>query len=647
MKLTVGDKVIMMPTDGKISVERTSPYTNDDSGGYSFPFTVPTLPNWENLGFPGKLTRNGDIPDQEFILEENGVQVLRGVVEYDQISREDTAMLLKSGITEFYGKMGVGDTTMADKMLTDLYFGGEWWENGILATFGINGTANIDIHGVATITLMDPDIFDKITQWNDANTTDNGKYVLSPFFIKDSNGKDLQVNQQIWSGSGNTKLFIDETYVHWRGIGYFCLQFKIYWVLGKIFESQGYIIMENAMQSSEFSKAVLFGKVMKLMVGREVIDEQSSNLARVKGDETNIYLTEFPYEERLQYSYLMPDIGVVDFLKAMGTMFGLAYEVDEKRKEVRIKFKKDLFDINNLDQMIMPELQGWIHKEVPALKGMVIRYTGQDNELDTRANILHNYLTDSLPLPAASSFLENDIYKVSVINRLYINVKDSNGALGWQEFGRLTEAGFGSISTVPRHFVQVMDVNGVLQWQEIDKERRALAEKKDLSGSIEIDVKVPAQRGYDTNSIHLEAPDLKSITLDTASFLTNIPITVTLYQGRQWMGNAPNNVYFPFATFDQFSLGPTPTMNNFNDGYIDFRMSLKPDYLMSALYNDWMNWQAYRARGFTKYIELPLKDLVALQFGKRYMISGVQMILDRIKYDLPYQGVVEVDGFTA
>src|ERR1039457_1277345 len=42
------------------------------------------------------------------------------------------------------------------------------------------------------------------------------------------------------------------------------------------------------------------------------------------------------------------------------------------------------------------------------------------------------------------------------ITRLYITVTASNGALGWQECGRLTEAVFGAISTVPRHCVQVI-----------------------------------------------------------------------------------------------------------------------------------------------------------------------------------------------
>ena len=67
MRLTVNDKAIALPLDGKINIERVSPFMNDNSGSYSFPFPVPTLPNQQNLDWPGKLQRVGDIIDQTFI----------------------------------------------------------------------------------------------------------------------------------------------------------------------------------------------------------------------------------------------------------------------------------------------------------------------------------------------------------------------------------------------------------------------------------------------------------------------------------------------------------------------------------------------------------------------------------------------------
>jgi len=63
MKLTIGGKQVALPINGKISIERLSPLMNDDSGSYSFPFPVPTLPNQQNLGWPGNLNRVGDIAE--------------------------------------------------------------------------------------------------------------------------------------------------------------------------------------------------------------------------------------------------------------------------------------------------------------------------------------------------------------------------------------------------------------------------------------------------------------------------------------------------------------------------------------------------------------------------------------------------------
>ena len=105
MKLTINNKAIALPVGGTISLERVSPFMNDNSGSYSFPFPVPTLPNQQNLGWPGKLERIGDVIDQTFILEESGVQILRGSVEYDSVTKDEIGLILQSGATEFNKKM--------------------------------------------------------------------------------------------------------------------------------------------------------------------------------------------------------------------------------------------------------------------------------------------------------------------------------------------------------------------------------------------------------------------------------------------------------------------------------------------------------------------------------------------------------------
>lgn len=557
MKLTVNGKLILLPQDAKVTIERNSPYSNDNAGTFSFPFPVPNLPNQLDLQFPGKLSRAGNIPDQYFILEETGIQIFRGIVAYDQNIYDQIGMILQSGNAEFFA-------LVKDKYLTDIDYGSEWWEPG----------ANSAGYTIS------PDITDKLAAWDIANTTDNGKYVATPFWIKDSVGGDLNVNQQDWIGPMNTKLGLFYT-GGFPGIarGIFCLQFRVSFILQTIFTSQGYTIIENALASSQFYKAIMFGKII--------------NIGVTLMDRLNIIW------DKLEYSVLMPDILITDFLTAIKTMFGLVYEINEIKREVHIKFLKDLFLPANLDPLVIPELLGWIHEEVKSGTGMKLRYTGQDNDLDTKTDFTDNWFVTAPPLPAPA--MENSIYLVMSTGRYYCAVKNSSGSLAWQEIGRLEESGIG-----------------------------------DLSKSIDINVKVPAQKTYVTHSINLEAPSIPSIIRDDVNYLTNVPLIITLYHGRKTMAGLVN---FPFATADEFSQDVT--------GAIDLEMSLKPHYLMVNVYQDYMAWKSYRARGFTKYVQLSLKDLVALQWGKRYMINGIAIILDKVTYDLPYTGQVQIDGFTA
>ena len=105
MKLTVNNNLIYMPSDAKISIEKNSPVLNDDTGTFSYPFPVPTAPNQKTLGWPGRLQRVGNIPDRSFVLEDCGLQVLKGEVDYtDGVTRDEVGLVLKSCMTEFNKK---------------------------------------------------------------------------------------------------------------------------------------------------------------------------------------------------------------------------------------------------------------------------------------------------------------------------------------------------------------------------------------------------------------------------------------------------------------------------------------------------------------------------------------------------------------
>jgi hypothetical protein len=333
--------------------------------------------------------------------------------------------------------------------------------------------------------------------------------------------------------------------------------------------------------TSVFNKAVVYGKIMSIF---------SRGLSKLS--------LEF---EPLNYWMLMPDILIIDFLNLIKSLFCLFYEIDEHKKEVHIKFKKDIFLPENLDGMKINELQGWTHKEVVAAKGFTLKYSKQDNDLDTFTDYPDFVdVVSTLPTPT----IENKIVRLTSVNRDYIAVLNSGGDLEWKEVGRLKQclAGEGENTT-------------------------------------ELNVMVPAQKQLVTHSITLECPYIPNVSkgpapelYSTAKQLISLPFTVTNYHGRKAFGA----VDFPYASFDRFSM----------DGLIDVEMSLKPAYLYETVYSEFLNWQTYRARGFTKYIEITLLQLIQLQWGKRYMIGGSVVILDKIKYDMPYKGVVEVDGFT-
>lgn len=562
MKLKVGSKQIVLPVDAKISIEKSSPLLNDDTGSFSYPFSVPTGPNQQALGWPGRLQRVGDIADQSFILEDSGIQVMRGEVDFDDITAKEIGVILKSGYTEFYKKM-------EGKRLADINFGSESWP--------------ITTGAVTNKDSLDAAIDAKMAVWSAANTTDNGMYVLSTFVIgMDYATGDLYVNKYIHSdGSYGIKYFHAGTQ---HAEGSYCLQFQISFVIRKIFESAGYTITEEVFsESAFFNKVVLFSNII-----------------------TIVYLstknTIAPVMNSLQYSTLMPDIEVLSFLDSFKNMFCLMYEIDERKKEVRIKFKKDVFLRENLDTMKITELAGWTHSEKKAQKGFTLRYTAQDDELATYSDYPELIdMVSTLPAPT----IEDKIVSLTSVTgrgRLYLTVKLDNEVLEWQKVGRLRE-------------VMVGDGENV----------------------AEINVKIPDQTPYKIfsgqNEWNLECPALRNIVRSYKNNKTIMPyLAITLYHGIHTLEG--RNI--SYASFDQYSL----------DGTIDTGMSLKPIYLYDNLYSEFLNWQTYRARAFTKFIELTLVQLIALQWGKQYNIGGIDVILDKINYELPHNGTVKIEGFT-
>lgn len=561
MKLTIAGKQIAIAADTKISIEKSSPLLNSNTGSFSYPFPVPTIPNQHLLGWPGRLQRIGDVPDQSFILEDGGVQISRGEVDFDDITASEIGVILKSGYTEFYKKM-------EGKKLQEVDFGGESWP--------INVGYWVDITAINA----------KMAEWNLSNTVDNGKYILTPYIIQMSYapGMNLYVNKY-----HHTDLTVGVKFPYnTNANAYACygLQFKAFFIIEHIFKSAGYTITEEVLTTHDvFKKLIVFGSILTIHT------HDSNNISPVMGS--------------LKYADVMPEIEVIAFLETFQNMFCLVFDIDERKKEVRIRYKKDIFLPESLDRLKINELQGWSHQEIPAKKGFALSYTDQDEDLDTFTDypLLIDVVDSVLPAPAQLG----KIVRVSSEDRDYM-VVDENDVLVWKQVGRLHE---------------VMEGDG--------------------ANALVINAKVPIQKQYELTNMSsewkFECPAFQTIVRQVGDHYTAMPFfAVSLYHGIKTWANYTgpfNNI--PYTSAEKISIDKT----------IDTGISLKPTFLYFNLHLTFLSWQTYRARPFTKYIQLTLVQLLALQWGKRYTINGIEVILDKINYELPFTGTVKIEGCTA
>ena len=311
-----------------------------------------------------------------------------------------------------------------------------------------------------------------------------------------------------------------------------------------------------------------------------------------------------------EYSTLMPDVKVLDFINTVQSMFCLVFDLDDKKKEVHISFRKDIFLNESLDTTKITELAGWEHDEKRGTKGFSLRYSDQDNENDTKYDYEIGTITFShLPAVGEEGSTVRVIYGVSqaeydagnpYYSRDYIVEKNDTDVLEWIEIGRLRD------------------------FREGEGENE-----------IEIDVNIPAQQLYTWTDQIFECPILPGVTYRIDSPFTPVPyLAISIYRGRKGFGPC----YYPYASFDQVSI---------NGMIIDHGVSLKLAYLYNTVYKDFINWKTYLARECTKYLKLTLIEVVQLQWRKRYVISGIPILLNQISFEVPFTGIVKVNGFTA
>jgi len=390
MKLKIGGKPIALNVNVKISIERSSPLFNEDTGSFSYPFPVPAGPNQQALGWPGRLQRSGNIADQSFILEDSGLQIFCGEVSYDIVTKEQVGVILKSGQTLF-------KSIVDGKKLTDIDYGFESW-------------LPVDYTSLQVRT--------KIAAWDTANTTNNGKYVASPVKVNPAREDVPLFVNKIDKMTGN--LLYDPTFMHQNQL--FMLQFRAYFILEKIFESSGYDILTNELKTSEFSELIIFSRVINIPM---------------------VFESPSPEIRYLHYSKLMPDISVLEFMDNIANLLCMVFDIDERNKTVRIIFKKNVFAPGNVDPLKIVELAGWEHSETNMPGGFILSYKTQDDALDTYSDFPDFIdVVSSLPVPR----IENKIVFLGSTGLNYISISDG-GVFAWKQVGRLREILIGNGST--------------------------------------------------------------------------------------------------------------------------------------------------------------------------------------------------------
>jgi hypothetical protein len=279
---------------------------------------------------------------------------------------------------------------------------------------------------------------------------------------------------------------------------------------------------------------------------------------------------------------------------------GLAYDIDDLKKEVKIIQLKNVLTPGDQVQELT-QLSGWQHKEGKSsvADGYSLSYQTQTSDLDNRTGytvttVVANY--GDMPMPATEGY----ICRVSSVGRDHITVKNDIGYY-WAQIGRLKPYASGAEKT-----------------------------------KIEFNVMVPATI---YNSSLFKGPKFNAISTGgqhTMSLYDMPGIYVSLYRGMVTnflITTIPfQTVPIPFLSADKWITSET--------------LDLSPQGLYTSVYAEFLTWKTTSsARSFTKYVQLTLPQLLSLAWGKSYTISGVKIILSKINYDLPFTGIVKLEGY--
>ena len=442
----------------------------------------------------------------------------------------------------------------------------------------------------------------KLAEWDSHNRnfpSDGHEYVVLPFYVNNSSGEKLLINDHE-NNDGEAKLKTVTINDYDGFSGQYCIQFSAARLLNRVLKAAGYRVVKNELIGTEWEKVCLFGKIITL--SHDVTPTWESTIELPGGVEISgsYLIKDSPYGDYLNYADIVPDWDVDDFITKLKKLFCVTVDFDNKEKTVSVYFNKSIFLTDPI--ILKNEIGDPDHGEYDEQEGFELSVGSQDDSNATLSNddkyedyaIFTNVDTYQY-LPGASNDYRNKAFYVKDTGRKY-RCENDNG-WKWKRIGRLEPYIEGEGENV-----KPIDVS-IPQNVELGK--------------------------IDVPYIQYSFPD------DPETFEDMGKLAFTFFQGLYTV----NDVEYRILSADRYSLDSLDTV-------FDFGKSLMPSYLYEQLYRQYLNWDTYRKREFTKYFLMKLADVVNLKWDQRYAIDGVAVILNQKKFDLPYEGVVELNGYT-
>lgn len=295
LKITTPYGYLKFRPDIEIPITITNPLFND-RGSYSLPFSVPEKPNREALGFPASVSSKTAVGEFIDCVIEHGIFKEKGTLKITDVS-SDVELTLTTREGAFW----------------------EWAKKTKLRDIQTLPGKNIDF------------LAERENYFN--NIWPNVEMAFFPIATK-LQGEEAYTNQTYWNGFCSRKLGVSD-YILWNNpndlfrtdygtdsSGYITGFLYINEIIQWIAKTYGFKVGSNYLSSTnELKSAVVLNK--------------------------NINKGIFGGPDVINYSYLLPDVTVMEFIDAIEKSFGCVFLSNSNRREFSIKSINQIIDVTN------------------------------------------------------------------------------------------------------------------------------------------------------------------------------------------------------------------------------------------------------------------------------------------------------------